>query len=295
MLAARKVYHRVSDEVARSLDVGIFEDDSIFDEIRFVDFYRYVDVGLDEVYSYLQRQAPWVRPEDTGRSTNCLINDVGIWVHKQERGFHNYALPYSWDVRLGHKDREAALAELDDEIDVDYVRRTLAELGYQEQPGGAGTDQTALHAFYVASAEVSEEELRRRLGEHLPPQLIPTHLQRVDAIPMTASGKVDERALTRDVLGMAGERPYRAPEGPVAQFLAELWRQQLGNERVGADDSFFALGGTSLAAMEVMLGLCRAYDIDLPLETLFTHPTLGGLAKVAEDRILADAAALHDA
>ena len=57
---------------------------------------------------------------------------------------------------------------------------------------------------------------------------------------------------------------------------------------MGADDSFFELGGTSLVAMEVMIRLCREYDIDLPLETLFTHPTLGGLARIAEERILAD-------
>ena len=45
-----------------------------------------------------------MRPSDTGRSTNCLINNIGIFVHKAERGFHNYALPYSWDVRLGSQD-----------------------------------------------------------------------------------------------------------------------------------------------------------------------------------------------
>ncbi len=122
VLAARKAYHRVADEVSRSLDVEIFDDDRIFEEIRFVDFYRYCDVGMEELYSYLEQKVPWVRPKDTGRSTNCLINDAGIYVHKKERGYHNYALPYSWDVRLGHKTREGALDELDDEIDVDHVR-----------------------------------------------------------------------------------------------------------------------------------------------------------------------------
>jgi acyl-CoA synthetase (AMP-forming)/AMP-acid ligase II/acyl carrier protein len=294
VLEARKVYHRVADGVSRALDVGVFQDDRIFEQIRFVDFYRYVDVGLDEVYAYLRDRVPWVRPEDTGRSTNCLINDVGIYVHMKERGFHNYALPYSWDVRLGHKDRNAALEELDDEIDVGYVRETLEALGYDEERLTAGVDQTALHGFYVASEDLTEAEVRHQLGRRLPPQLIPLHLKRLDSLPLTASGKVDDDALSRESQGAQSTIDYRAPEGPVAEYLAGLWQQELGAERVGADDSFFELGGTSLIAMEVMLRLCREFDIDLPLATLFSHPRLGDLARVAEDRILADVADLSD-
>jgi len=295
VLAARKVYHRVTDEVARSLDVAIFADDQIFEEVQFVDFYRYCDVGLDEVVAYLREKVGWERPQDTGRSTNCLINDVGIYVHKKERGYHNYALPYSWDVRLGHKSREAARDELDDEIDLRHVQKTLAEIGYDEARWAPDGEQAALAAYYVATRDVSDQELRKMLGERLPSQLIPVHLQRVDSIPLTASGKVDERALSADTPGGPSDRKYRAPEGPVEQYLAGVWQEELDVDLVGADDSFFALGGTSLTAMQVMLLLSQEFNIDLPLETIFSHPTVAELAKVSEDRILADVAALPDA
>ena len=295
VLAARKVYHRVADEVWRSLDVWMFRDDRIFEEVRFVDFYRYCDVGMDEVLAYLGRKVPWVRPEDTGRSTNCLINDAGIYVHKKERGYHNYALPYSWDVRLGHKTREAARRELEDEIDVESVRRTLAEIGYDEERVSGGAGRTALEGFYVAARELDPEEIRRRLGERLPARLVPARLHRVDAIPLTASGKLDEPALARQAAGAASPTAYRAPVGPVEEYLAEAWREELGGGRVGADDSFFELGGTSLSAMQVMLRLCREFDIDLPLEAMFSHPRLADLARLAEDRILADVADLPEA
>ena len=291
VLAARKVYHRLDDEVARSLDVNVFQGDRIFEELRIVDFYRYCDVALEEVYSHLQREVPWLRPQDTGRSTNCLINDVGIYVHKAERGYHNYALPYSWDVRLGHKSRIEALEELDDEIDPDFVRRTLADIGYNEEHVATGAEQITLEAFYVAPEDLSEEELRRQLGERLPPPLIPTHLTRVSAIPLTANGKVDEKLLARESAegtNLQDRKPYRPPEGPVEEYLVDLWQEELATDRVGCDDSFFALGGTSLNAMQVMIRLCREFEIDLPLDTMFSHPTLGALAKVAEDRILAD-------
>ncbi len=168
MLAARKAYHRVDDQVARSLDVRIFQDDRIFEEVRFVDFYRYCDAGLDEILSYLKRTVPWMRPSDTGRSTNCLINDVGIYVHTKERGFHNYALPYSWDVRLGHKTRDEALEELRDELDMPRVRRILAEIGYDENRLTGAPGKASLAAYYVASREVPRRELRRHLAETLP-------------------------------------------------------------------------------------------------------------------------------
>ncbi|MGB5752520.1 MAG: amino acid adenylation domain-containing protein [Thermoanaerobaculia bacterium] len=290
VMAARRVYHRVTDEVTRSLNAGLFDDDRIFAEIQFVDFFRYFDVGLDEMYAYLQDKVPWVRPGDTGRSTNCLINDSGIYVHKQERGFHSYALPYSWDVRLGHKSREAALEELNDDIDVDNVASILAEIGYDSERLATGTGHTALEAFFVASEPLSDETLREQLGERLPTHLIPVHLQQVDSIPLTTSGKVDEPALHSELYNRLSSLPHREPEGPVQEYLAAVWQQELRLERVGAGDDFFELGGTSLSAMQVMLQLCREFDIELPLEMMFAHTTLAGLAKVAEDKILAEMA-----
>lgn len=293
VLASRKAYHRASDEVSRSLDVSLLRSDEIFDEVRIVDFYRYCDVSLDEMYAYLRERVPWVRPEDTGRSTNCLINDAGIFVHKKERGFHNYALPYSWDVRMGHKTRDDALAELDDEIDIEAVRRILDEVGYE--PGSdRAEERTTLEAFYLGDA--SEDDVRRSLSEQLPAALIPAKLRRVDEIPLTAHGKVDIDALLARSDEMSDQtaeaHTFEPPEGPVQEYLAELWRGELAVERVGAGDSFFDLGGTSLLAMRVMLRLCEEFDIDVPLEAAFSYPTLRGLSRVAEDRILADAEAL---
>ena len=293
VLSARKTYHRVADEVTRSLDVTAFEDDTIFDEVRFVDFYRYCDAELSEMYDYLRREVPWVRPEDTGRSTNCLINDVGIYVHKRERGYHNYALPYSWDVRMGHKTREAAQQELDDDIDHERVEEILREVGYEVDSGG-GHDDTLLEAYYVSSEPVDESALRARLAERLPPAFVPSYLKRVESIPLTSSGKVDEPALTRQSRGQHPDKPYRPPKGPVEEYLAALWQDELAVERVGADDGFFELGGTSLTGMQVMLRLCQEFDIDLPLDTLFMNPTLSALARVAEERILDDVAAFDD-
>ena len=256
--------------------------------MQVVDFYRYCDVALDDMLAYLERRVPWVRPADTGRSTNCLINDLGIYVHKKERGYHSYALPYSWDVRLGHKTRDAALHELHDDIDPVRVRGLLSAIGYDEERIGATGGGASLSAFYVAAGDVTEHEVRRHLAERLPAPLVPRRVQRVAALPLTANGKIDEHALLREAHRLASQTTYVAPQGPVEVFLAGVWQDELATERIGGDDNFFALGGTSLSAMRMIVRLCQEFDIDVPLATVFTHPTLAQLARLAEDRILGD-------
>ena len=291
VLAARKAYHRIPDEVSRTLDVRAVPGRWDLRAGRSSSTSTATATSAWTRCSTISgRTVPWIRPADTGRSTNCLINDLGIYVHKKERGYHSYALPYSWDVRLGHKTRDAALEELDDDIDPANVRRLLAEVGYDEQRITAAGEQTSLVGFYVASGDFAEQDLRQTLAERLPAQWIPLRLRRVDAIPLTANGKVDEQALSDVLSERTAQAAYRPPEGPVEEFLAGVWREELGVERVGSGDSFFDLGGTSLTAMQVMVRLCREFDITLPLAAIFTRPTLGELARAAEDRILADVA-----
>ena len=131
VLEARKAYHRRPDAVTRCLGRSDFDDEGVFERVQLLDFYRYCSTPLSEMLDFLSTRAPWIRPADTGRSSNCLINDVGIQVHKYERGYHNYALPYSWDVRLRQKDREQAVEELNDDIDPVRVQDILDDLGYQ--------------------------------------------------------------------------------------------------------------------------------------------------------------------
>lgn len=291
VLAARKAYHRMDDAVARSMDVSMFQDDRIFEEIRFVDFYRYCDAGLEEVLATLQRRLPWVRPSDTGRSTNCLINDVGIYVHQRERGYHNYALPCSWDVRLGHKTRDEARQELQDDIDTARVRTILTELGYDVRRIAA---PATLAVYYVASREIAPGELRAHLARRLPPSLVPQHFVRLDTVPLTDNGKIDFAALPPPTGTGLPAGPRAAPAGAAQQRIAAIWREVLRVERVDASATFFELGGTSIGAMEVILRICDTFEVDLPLQTVFQRPTIPLLAEAVEAAIVAEIARLTD-
>jgi acyl carrier protein len=294
VLAARKAYHRTDDAVSKLLDVSLFKDDRVFEEIRILDFYRYCDAALDEILAYLARRVPWIRPADTGRSTNCLANDVGIYVHTRERGYHNYALPYSWDVRMGHKTRQQAVDELHDALDMPRVRRILEEIGYDEHRPSEALGHMV--ACYVGTHAVQSDELRRHLAVFLPPAMIPGRFVCVDAMPLTENGKTDEaalRALARQYPGDDGGT-FVAPAGPVQEGIAGIWSDVLRVDRVGAHTTVFALGGTSLAAMEIALRICREFEVDLPLQTVFAAPTVAQLAEHVEALIVREVAALSD-
>ena len=283
ILEARKAYHRMDDEVARSLDVEVFADDAVFDAVRFVDFYRYCDVTLEELRDYIGTRTPWIRPHDTGRSTNCRINEVGIFVHTAERGFHNYALPYSWDVRLGHKRRDAAVAELDDRIDVAAVGRTLTHLGYRTTsavpPGGDATD-TRLVAYYVSDRDLAPGALRGFLSARLAPDAVPSVFVRVDRLALTANGKIDRVALQPLVEWRPAAQPYAPPETETELTLADVWAETLGLDRVGIRDNYFELGGDSIRGVQIVHA-ARARGLRFTPRELFDHPTVAELGSIA--------------
>ncbi len=278
VLEARKAYHKVDDAAHRLLDVSVFEDETVFDQVRYVDFYRYVDVALDELYSYLDERVPWVRPSDTGRSTNCLINDVGIYYHRKVRGYHNYALPYSWDVRMGHKTREAALEELDDDIDVAEVARILDEIGF---PGDIADYESGqrLVSYYVAPVEIPTPVLKSHVAATLPHQIVPSQFVRLDSIPLTSNGKVDKSALPiPEGHRRSVDTTFVAAQTDTEIALVGIWEQVLGISGLGVRDNYFDLGGDSIMAIQIVARANRA-GLDITLQHLFEFLNVEGLAR----------------
>jgi amino acid adenylation domain-containing protein len=136
-----------------------------------------------------------------------------------------------------------------------------------------------LAAYYVpAGGAVEADELRAALRKELPEHMVPTWLLPLPALPLTASGKVDRKALPAPEAGRAA-REYVAPEGDVQERLAAIWREILRVERVGARDNFFELGGHSLLATQVLSRVREAFGVELPLRALFDTPTVAGIAE----------------
>jgi ubiquinone/menaquinone biosynthesis C-methylase UbiE/acyl carrier protein len=120
----------------------------------------------------------------------------------------------------------------------------------------------------------------------LPAYMIPTAFVLLDALPLSANGKVDRQALPapdsgRPSLGV----DFVAPRTPMEQQVAAVWCEVLDLQQVGDHDSFYELGGHSLRAMQVISRLAAAFQIQLPVRAIFEMPTVAGLCNVIEDLV----------
>ena len=126
-------------------------------------------------------------------------------------------------------------------------------------------------------------DLRNFLKQKLPEYMIPSYFVLVDGLPLSPNGKVDRKALPApEIAAIAGENTKVAPRTPQEEILALIWAEVLGVEQIGIYDNFFELGGHSLLATQVISRVRTAWAVEIPLRSLFEHPTIAGLAKSVE-------------
>jgi len=155
---------------------------------------------------------------------------------------------------------------------------------------GIGGDPGDLAAFGVASAR-SMEALRRLLATALPrvvvsAQDLPAVIAATDAFHAAellaqvgrAGGGGSGPGAARD----AAAGPYVAPREGIEEKLAAIWQELFGIERIGVEDNFLALGGHSLLAIQLATQIRSLLGVELPVSTLFEHPTIADLARVVE-------------
>ncbi|MCP5054936.1 MAG: amino acid adenylation domain-containing protein, partial [bacterium] len=156
----------------------------------------------------------------------------------------------------------------------------------RQDPGG----ENYLCAYVVLeSGEVSA--LSPYLSKQLPGYMVPSYVIEVDKIPLTASGKVDQKALPQP--GPAHKpREYTPPSTPLERQLVHLWSRVLKVEgsSIGVDSDFFSLGGHSLKATYLVSKIREQLQVTIPLAQVFAHPTIRGQAKL----IAATAKTTHD-
>ncbi|WUR15436.1 amino acid adenylation domain-containing protein [[Empedobacter] haloabium] len=160
---------------------------------------------------------------------------------------------------------EAHLARLDGV-------RAAAVLAREDRPG-----EKRLVAYVVGTSDAAR--LRAQLAEQLPDYMVPAAYVTLDALPSTANGKLDRRALPVPDEGALVQRVHEAPQGEIETVLARIWAELLGIAQVGRQDSFFELGGHSLLAVRLVSQLRQQLGVELPLAALFESPRLAELAR----------------
>jgi amino acid adenylation domain-containing protein len=212
--------------------------------------------------------------------------------------------------RSGDEGRYSRTGELqydgrrDKQVKLRGVRIEIGEIetALREQEGvreavvgvidGKGTDKRLVGYVVTDSREQRgeqkiEEELKRRMRERLPEQMIPWAIVKLEEMPLQPNGKVDRgRLLEIDVWRRERELEAEATT-IVEEMVAGIMKEALNVERVSREDSFFELGGHSLLAMQVVARVREAFQVDIPLRVIFQAPTVGGLSEKIEEEIRA--------
>lgn len=125
--------------------------------------------------------------------------------------------------------------------------------------------------------------LRQFLKHKLPAYMIPSAFMVLDALPLTANGKLDRHALpSPDLTQFSSSGELVAPRSPTEQGLTEIWTEVLGLKTVSVMDNFFELGGHSLLGTQVISRIRDRFQVELPLRYLFNAPTIAELAQCVD-------------
>ncbi|MFE7800503.1 amino acid adenylation domain-containing protein, partial [Nocardia sp. NPDC057440] len=144
----------------------------------------------------------------------------------------------------------------------------------------AGTTVLASYVVPVSGRRIDPLELQRFARDSLPPHMVPAVILSLDSLPVNAFGKLDRSALPKPEFGTApvGRAPATAREKVVARLFTEV----LGVPLVGADDSFFALGGDSILSIR-LVARAKAEGLSFSTQDVFVHKTVAGLAATATE------------
>jgi len=149
---------------------------------------------------------------------------------------------------------------------------------------GAGEKRLAAYVVIEKEHPLRVSELKQLLKQKLPEYMLPATFVRLEAIPLTANGKVDRQALPAvDQSHIETEDDYQAPRSEVEKTLAAIWQELLGLERVGVYSNFFDIGGHSLLATTLMSRVLETFQVEINWKRFFYDPTISGIAETIDE------------
>jgi natural product biosynthesis luciferase-like monooxygenase protein len=250
---------------------------------------------------------PFLATDDEGRTTNDetaarpFVVRPSSFVRLYRTGDRARYRPDGTLEFLGRVDQQVKLrgfrielGEIETVLGQHPALRAAAVVAWADAPGNTRlvayvvptederqtTNDEAAQSSSVVRRSSLVSELRAFLAERLPDYMIPAAFVRLDALPLTANGKIDRRALpVPEGLQRSVSAEYIAPRNKLEQVIAGVWQQALKLDHVGVNDNFFDLGGHSLLMAQVHSQLRELLQRDLPLIKLLEHPTISALGK----------------
>ena len=220
---------------------------------------------------------PWLNPVPKGVAGELYLGGPGLaqgYLQRLGQTAERFvASPFHAGERLyrsGDRVRQLAdgslefLGRVDDQVKIRGYRVEPSEIAtlLRDQPCIAEAEVVAreneegraqLFAYVVmaAGSDIDDAALLAQLGERMPDYMLPSAMVRLDALPLTANGKLDRKALPEPVHAGSG-KAFEAPQGEVEETLAAVWADVIGCEQVGRNDNFFELGGDSILSLQIV-------------------------------------------
>ena len=187
-------------------------------------------------------------------------------------------------IYLGRTDHQVkirgARVELGEVEAVLASQPAVAEAVAVARPDADG--DLVLWAFVALKQGMAADPLALRGGmaQSLPDYMVPSRIQVLDRMPLNPNGKTDRMALSTRPAEDPGAVPRTNwPVTATERDLREIWARLLDQPEIGMEDDFFELGGHSLLAVKLFTQIRRGFGVDMPISTLFAHPTIRSLAR----------------
>jgi amino acid adenylation domain-containing protein len=222
-------------------------------------------------------------PDPFGTEPGARLYRTGDLGRYCENGVIDYLGRVDQQVKI--RGFRIELAEIETALASHDSVQEAAVLARQDEPG-----DRRLVAYIVFkhshSGNVGTRELKNYLQQKLPDYMVPSAIVVLAAVPRTANGKLDRKALPKPEGLMPEGRQFVAAQTEQEVLLAQMWADVLKLERVGVHDDFFDLGGHSLLATQLMAKVRKVFRVEnMLLRKLFENPTVQGLARaIAEER-----------
>ena len=170
-------------------------------------------------------------------------------------------------------------------IELDEIERTMQEFEGISQSKVIvrnNGNEDYLAAFFVANKEIDIASLTSFMKEKLTYYMVPGAFRQLDKMPMTASGKLDKKALP-ETNAQKKTRTKKAPKKSLEEKILELFISTLNIEEAYVDDNFFDIGGTSISASKVCMRL-KSEGYKIEYQDIFDYQTAEELAKYLENQ-----------
>ncbi|MDP8241210.1 MAG: amino acid adenylation domain-containing protein [Candidatus Hatepunaea meridiana] len=139
--------------------------------------------------------------------------------------------------------------------------------------------------YFTGNVNISSDDMIKYLASLLPDYMIPSFYIYLDQFPLTINGKIDKRRLPEPDEILYANISYEPPADEYEEKLADIWSQILGIKKVGVDNPFFELGGTSLSAMKLVSEIYQVFSVNLTLKDVFQSPTIRQSAEVIKSKL----------